>query len=301
VGQFCRERKTRSGRTASVFPKALQGRPVPKELHRVFRTDFWRKVERVSGAFFDWAGGEYRTGGQRFRIPRDLTSQGFRGRFPLGLYELPERLLLWRYLRRGATVLELGGCLGVVSCLVNARLRDPRRHVVVEANPALLPWLETNRARNRAQFKIVGGVVGRGGDERLFWAGGAIVSGSISLERDGTEPVRVRQQELEALETGYGLSFNTLLLDIEGGEAEFLRDHPDLLARARLVVVEFHPAFIGEAACAEGRATLEAAGLVRRGRVGHAEAWTRPRRARVKVGSAKPPWPLAHASSQGLP
>jgi FkbM family methyltransferase len=267
----------------------------------VFRTDIWLRAQHISGALFDWLGGEYATGGQRFQVPRDLTTRCFRGRFPLGLYELPERLLLWRYLRRGATVLELGGCLGVVSCLVNDRLRDPRRHVVVEANPALLPWLEANRARNHARFKVVDGVIGRGEGERSFWAAGAIVSGSASIAHAGSKPILVRERTLEALEAEQGLSFDTLLLDIEGGERDFLRDHPGLLARARLVVVEFHPMFIGEAACAEGRAALEAAGLMRRARIGLAEAWTRPKALRERVGSAKPPWPLAHASSQGLP
>ncbi|WP_165585316.1 FkbM family methyltransferase [Roseococcus sp. SYP-B2431] len=267
----------------------------------MFRTDVWLKVQRISGALFDWLGGEYATGGQRFGVPGELTTRCFRGRFPLGLYELPERLLLWRYLRRGATVLELGGCLGVVSCLVNTRLRDPRRHVVVEANPALLPWLEANRARNRARFEIEDGVIGRREGERAFWAGEAIVSGSASFRHAGTQPVPVRGRRLEELEARHGLSFDTLLLDIEGGEAEFLRDHPALLARARLVVVEFHPMFIGEAACAEGRAALATAGLVRRARIGLAEAWTRRRTLPARRESAKPPWPLAHASSQGLP
>jgi len=246
----------------------------------VVRTEIWLGVQRISGAVFDWLGGEYATGGQRFAVPGELTSRTFRGRFPLGLYELPERLLLWRYLRRGTTVLELGGCLGVVSCLVNARLRDPRRHVVVEANPALLPWLEANRARNGARFEIVDGIIGRGEGPRSFWTGGAIVSGSANFPHAGTEPIQVREQTLKALEARHGLSFDTLLIDIEGGETEFLCDHPDLLAQARLVVVEFHPRFIGEAACAEGRLALAAAGLVRRARVGPAEAWTRPRAGR---------------------
>ncbi len=267
----------------------------------MLRTTLWRAVQRVSGALFDWAGGEYAAGSHHFHVPRDLTNRRFRGRFPLGLYELPERLLIRRYLRRGATVLELGGCLGVVSCLVNGRLRDPRQHVVVEANPALVPWLESNRDRNGARFRVVEGVVGRVAGERPFWKAEAIVSGSASLCHAGSAAIRVRAQTLETLEARHGLSFDTLLLDIEGGEAEFLRDHPGPLARARLVVVEFHPRFIGEAACAEGRAALAAAGLVRRARVGFAEAWTRPRAAGVKMGSAKPPWPLAHASSQGLP
>ena len=42
------------------------------------------------------------------------------------------------------SVLELGGCLGVISVVVNSRLTDPSRHVVVEANPKLIKYLEHN-------------------------------------------------------------------------------------------------------------------------------------------------------------
>jgi predicted O-methyltransferase YrrM len=48
-------------------------------------------------------------------------------------------------LRPEERVLELGGCLGVVSCSINTLLRDPSRHVVVEANPKLLAYLYENR------------------------------------------------------------------------------------------------------------------------------------------------------------
>ncbi|MFC7736089.1 hypothetical protein ACFQX4_09525 [Roseomonas sp. GCM10028921] len=41
-------------------------------------------------------------------MPRELTRQGFRGRFLLGLFEMPERLLL-HHLRRDSTLLTSAG------------------------------------------------------------------------------------------------------------------------------------------------------------------------------------------------
>ncbi|WP_424812570.1 FkbM family methyltransferase [Roseococcus sp. YIM B11640] len=234
------------------------------------------RLRNFSGAVFDWLGGEYRVNGLRFGVPGALTNRHFRGRFLLGLYELPERLLLARYLRRGATVLELGGCLGVVSCLVNRRLRDPSRHVVVEAHPQLVRWLRANRDRNGAGFAVEPGMVAREAGARDFWTAEAIVSGSTSVAHRGSDALRIPAQPVEEIEARHGLKFDALIIDIEGGEIEFLRDHPSLLARSRLVVVEFHPMFVGEAACEQGRRALEQAGLVRRARVGLTEAWTRP-------------------------
>ena len=239
----------------------------------MFRNPVWARLEVAAGAVFDALGGEFRCGGQRFHVPRDLTTRAFRGRFLAGLYELPERRLLARHLPAEATVLELGGCLGVVSCLANARLRDRTRHLVVEANPALIPWLHRNRDRNGAGFAIEHAVVARGAPERPFWPGGNIVAGSATRQRG--QPLLVPARSVEALEQAHDLRFDTLLMDIEGGELEVLQDNPALLSRARLVLLEFHPMFIGEAACEAGRAALRAAGLVLAGRFALAEAWVR--------------------------
>jgi hypothetical protein len=113
-----------------------------------------RRLTRVAGVLFDHLVREYRTKGLRFEIPRNLTTREFRGQVLLHGYEIPERTLIRKYVAEDATVLELGGCLGVVSCLVNRILADPRRHVVFEAHPQVAPILEANRARNGCQFQV---------------------------------------------------------------------------------------------------------------------------------------------------
>lgn len=238
----------------------------------MFRGRLWARAEAAAGLAFDRFLGEFRAGGLRFAVPPDLTTRAFRARFALNLYELPERVLLRRLPWEG-TVLELGGCLGVIACLVNRRLSDPTRHVVLEANPALLPWLHRNRDANGAGFAVVQGVLARGPAERTFWPGGNIVAGSAHRPRDNA--ITVPALSLEALEAAQGLSFDVFVLDIEGGEAEFIAENATALGRARAVLVEFHPTFIGEAACEAARAGLAGAGLVRRARFANAELWLR--------------------------
>ena len=82
---------------------------------------------------------------------------------PLGRYERPERELLRTYIEPARPVIELGGGLGVIASLINRRLHDPERHVVVEANPSLLPVIDANRRRNDARFSIVHGAIAYGG------------------------------------------------------------------------------------------------------------------------------------------
>lgn len=228
------------------------------------------RLEQASGWLFDRLGGEYRLRGMRFIVLRELTRQGFRGRFLLGLYEMPERLLL-HHLPTDSTLLDLGGCLGVLSCLANRRLRNPAGHVVVEANPALIPVLTANRDRNGARFTVVHGMAG--GDGR-FWPGGNIVAGSGHRPRG--EAVSVPVLDPGAIEAERGLRFDAYIMDIEGGEADFIAAEEARLARARFVLLELHPDFIGAEACEGVRRRLSAAGLVRRGRVLNAEAWLRP-------------------------
>ena len=95
-----------------------------------------------------------------FEIPSDATRQ-FRGRFPLGVYELPERILISRHLPKDSRILELGGCLGIVSCILNEKISDPTQHVVIESNPLMIPYLELNRDSNGCAFSIVSGVVSK--------------------------------------------------------------------------------------------------------------------------------------------
>src|SRR5438270_4743065 len=53
--------------------------------------------------------------------------------FRVRRYEVQELAAL-QYLDPALPVVELGGCMGVISCVANRRLRHPEDHVVVEAN-----------------------------------------------------------------------------------------------------------------------------------------------------------------------
>jgi FkbM family methyltransferase len=226
----------------------------------------------VSGMLFDLLERSYRVSGMQFEIPKGLTTRSFRARFLWDQYEIAERYLVDRYVQENDRILDLGGCLGVVSCLANRKLGDPRKHVVVEANPALIPWLTLNRDKNGCGFAIRQGVLSRSSDG-TFFIHRDIVDGSAELP--GERRISVPVMTVEQIESKYGLHFNAIIMDIEGGEVAFLQENPGLLSQAELVIVEFHGAEIGADASERGRAILRNLGFTNVETVGNTDAWIR--------------------------
>ncbi len=228
----------------------------------------------AAGRLFDRWVGEYRCQGLRFHIPRELTTLETRGEFLCNSYKAPERTLTRKYIAADAAVLELGGCLGIVACLVNRRLADPRRHVVFEAHPLIVPYLDANRMRNGCEFQVRQQIIAKA-PAAAFYLRDPFIGGS-SLLRPNDRQITVATTNVAEVESATGLRFDTLVVDIEGGEHAFFVDNPDLLGRVRLVIAELHPQIIGEAACEEIRGLFATAGLTRLDRRGSVEAWSRP-------------------------
>jgi FkbM family methyltransferase len=229
-----------------------------------FSSRFW-------GWLFDLFRSTYRTEGLEFIIP-DAAQRPFRARFFWDVYEQPERVLIRDHLRPHHTVLELGGGIGVVSCLINTRLAERARHVVVEGNPSLLATLRQNRDRNACAFRIEHGIVSNGKDG-TFYVHELIVGGSA--HRPTNERITVPTLSVPDLEVRHGLQFSAVVMDIEGGELDFLRENVDFVRRLSLVIVELHGFIIGRDKIETCRELMRSAGLKRVGVLAGNEAWVR--------------------------
>lgn len=211
-------------------------------------------IAYLLGLCFDLTGGTYRADKLAFEVPKDQTTRRGRGSFMLGSYEVAECLLAKKYLSPDSAVLELGGCIGVVSCTANKLLSRPENHVVVEANPNLIPALTRNRDQNSCKFAVVQGVVANG--PVYFSAASQMECGRVS--ESGNLVPSFTTDELEAR---YGIRFDTLIADIEGAEDRLLTENFHFLERLNLLIIEFHPAIIGQDQVSRLRETLAAAGL----------------------------------------
>lgn len=234
---------------------------------------FYATVIRwIMGAIFDLKGSRFRADGCEFAIPKDITSRAYRSCFLNGSYEAEERELIRNFLRPSDSVLELGACLGIVSCVTNKLLADKSRHVVVEGNPFCIPTLHRNREINHAGYLVENCAVSSEREVTFYLHPVYIVGGTTQRKTD--LPVRVPARSLPELDARHG-PFTVLIMDIEGLELEVFSASREQLGRYRLVIAELHPWAIGEEAVEQCREILRAAGLRFKQRVGITEAWQR--------------------------
>ena len=177
-----------------------------------------------------------------------------------GVHEQPERLALTRFLDARLPAVEFGGCIGVVSCLTNARLADPRQHVVVEANPDLLGLLEANRDRNGCRFQVLHRAVAYGGGEVTFHVAENVLASSVQAPAPRT--VTVPSVTLEGILDEHGFERCTLICDIEGGEVGLVENEAEVLRdRVTVFIAEVHEQLLGGEVIGRMLAALEGVGF----------------------------------------
>lgn len=170
-----------------------------------------------------------------------LTNKHMAQRMSAGWYEKQEIALIDRIPHiEDMNVLELGACLGVVSVVTNKKLKNPENHIVVEANPKLIRYLDCNKILNDCKFKIENAMVSSRSDG-VFYSYDKLVAGSShrmdNRERNKTKHI-VNVMSLRELMAKYKISFDVIILDIEGGELEFLEDIGDVAVK--YIMVEIH-------------------------------------------------------------
>ncbi len=206
-------------------------------LQKQFNLFKWNTKLWLGGWYFTLFQKTYKTDGCKFLIPSEMTTIPFRGQFPINFYERQERENLKNYVKSDAVVLELGGCLGIVSCLTNKLLKNKKAHVVVEANPNMIPHLAKNRDHNDCHFEIENCMVSSKKENQFFVGKSILISSPL---RTSDNLITIPGKTVGELENQYDLKFDTLIMDIEGGELGFLRENRNWLKRAKTVFLEVH-------------------------------------------------------------
>ena len=171
-----------------------------------------------------------------------LSDNQMGGRMKLGKYEVEEIKLLELIpdINR-LSVLELGGCLGVVSVILNNKLDNPEKHIVIEANPKLIKYLEHNKKINNCSFSIKNALLTSNKENNIFYSYDKLVAGSAhrldDKESNKTKHI-VNTIPLEELKAQTNYNFDLLVMDIEGGELDFLLEFN--ISDFKYVLVELH-------------------------------------------------------------
>lgn len=231
-----------------------------------------RMLAPVQGLIFDLFVRRFRADGCEFEIPKHLTSQTYRACFLGNSYEAEERKLIRKFVRPEDSVLEIGACLGIVSCVTNKLLRDQGKHVVVEGNPLCIPVIQKNREINRCGFRVENFALSNQSEVTFFLHPVFIVGGTT--QRESNRPVRVSGRSLTELNSQYG-PFSAVVMDVEGSELEGFEAAEELLKNIRLVIVELHEWAIGAEKVERCREILRRSGLFFKERAGITEAWQR--------------------------
>ncbi len=233
-----------------------RGKLLPMSLKEFFKTIKRKfRVELV-----EMSDNKIRLAGCTFDVDFPEISQKMKASLYKQAYERPERDLYQKNSPPSLPLIELGGCIGVLSCFINKNSATPREHVVVEANPDLLPILRRNRELNQAHFDIVHAAIAYGSETIRFPVNDEILASSI--HRTGQRSVQVPTQTLKSLCKNYEFDQFNLIVDIEGSEWELIKHEMDLLcSRGKWLMIELHDHILGQSQTKELQKRLEAGGF----------------------------------------
>ena len=192
------------------------------------------------GKFIELRGNMVQIEGLSFSVSNPAISTKMKRHFLSDQYEKPERTAIKQFLNVDLPVVEFGGAIGVVACHANKMLRNPQQHVVIEANPELLPLLEENRDRNGCRFTVLHRAIAYGSDEitfhlnQDFWASNVDSSTNRSL--------RVPTISLQEVVKQFGFERCSLICDIEGSEIALVQHEAETLKQTvATLIIEVHP------------------------------------------------------------
>lgn len=163
------------------------------------------------------------------------------GKYFFGFYERSEFRLIKKFIEPSDVVLELGANIGIMSNIINDLLLNKKNQVSVEANPYLISLLEINKSLNNSMFKIENSLISNK-ENIFFYVNDNNLSSSI-YEKTSNR-IEVNSISLNELIEKYNITFNTLIMDIEGAEIDFILNND--LSIFDKILIEFHPSKTGE-------------------------------------------------------
>lgn len=187
----------------------------------------------------------FRFPGGTVQIPSSIDVK-IRSQVATGQYENAECELIEAFLPRDQPVVELGGCLGIVSSVIARHLEPGVTFSVTEANPHLIDICSQNATLNgtRRNVRLNCAAICYKNDNVDF-----SVSKNVHVSQLGDagrkrnmRRIKVPAMKLSDVIEQAGIDGNySLICDIEGAETEIFEKDAAALARCDLVIVELHP------------------------------------------------------------
>jgi FkbM family methyltransferase len=227
----------------------------------------WYRDRPWIGRLVTLTGNRVTLDGCRFTLANPLITDAMRARILRGRYERSEREMLRTWMNPAAPVIECGGGLGIIATLIDRRLVHPDQHLVVEANPLLIPVLEEQKHLNGAAFTVLNRAIDYSGQQLVSLSvDDDFISGRVGPR--GTHRFTVPAVTLRELVDGQRWQGATLVCDIEGAETDLVEHEIDVLVRCfDMLFIEAHPEFRSAQELETMFGRLEQAGFERIGNV----------------------------------
>jgi FkbM family methyltransferase len=236
----------------------------------IFRKIYWY-IERYLtsdhwwlGRLVELMGNQAWMNGCRFDLSSPVIGTPQKAGFLLGNYERDERTALGFIPRDvGLPIVEFGGSIGVMACVSQLYFGKPPTHVVVEANPAVIPVLKRNRDLNQGHFEVIVAALAYGASEISFHVHPKFVSSSLHALAGQTTEVVVPTINLQTLLEQHGIHGQIILFcDVEGAELDLVEHELDLLqSRVKYFGLEVHPHLTDSESVTEMLNQLQTAGF----------------------------------------
>jgi FkbM family methyltransferase len=226
----------------SYLPKPIK-KSIFSGVYKSGLYNWWLSDHWSLGKLVELKGNKVQIDGLQFIVNSPAIKTELKSRFLLNRYEKEEREAIKIYFDPNLPVIELGGCIGVISCLINKQLKSPKKQVVLEANPEMIPLLKINAKLNEAKFEILN--LAFGYKPKIdFYLHEKFVGGSA--QRVTARKITVPATSLEKLRKKFKFSKFNLICDIEGAEVELFNIESKILQRyAKTIIIEVHPAIVG--------------------------------------------------------
>ena len=184
-----------------------------------------------------------------FKFPKNSSFHAYGTNFKS--HEEVERGLVLKYILPNDSIPELGGCLGVISCVANNILHNKKNHVVVEPNKIAQEFLYFNRNKNNCKFQVEDSIISNVFKRTEFYVSADFVSSTIFNKNLNSRSNTFMPNtefidciSFDQIIEKYNIPFNTLIMDIEGHEYDFILEN-DLKLFDKLLI-EFHPLILGK-------------------------------------------------------
>lgn len=152
--------------------------------------------------------------------------------------EFVEQYLVMKYITSSDTILEIGGNIGRVSCLLSTIIDNGNNLLVLECDNLSYKKLLQNKIQNNLHFNIENKALSNIDLYQLGW-NTYTVDESKNLDPESFSQLKkVETITLNEINKKYNIDFNTLIIDCEGSFYYIIQSFPNILNNICKIIIE---------------------------------------------------------------